>query len=494
MSIIYRSEKNELEKYYKEVKELIISNDKDFPVSIINRVNIDNYLEKIIQYGQSIIMIDNNKVIGCNLFYANDVKTRIGYITLLCVDRAYRKQGIASNLLKQAFSIMKDNGMIYCDLSTNQNNESSINLYTKHGFSTIEKKKEELHMRKALSELNILLTSVGRRGYLIDYFKKALNGLGKVHASNSQYTASFQYADQHFISPLIYDDNYIEFLIAYCKKNNITVIISLFDIDLYILALNKETFEKEGIKVIVSDKEFVKICNDKWLTYQYLNDIDILTPKTFLSIEEAIDAVSSGIINYPLIVKPRWGMGSLEIYSADNETELIVLYNKIKHNILKSYLKYESNQDLDKSVIIQEKIIGEEYGCDVINDLNGHYQSTVIRRKIAMRAGETDSAIIIKNDNILNLTQKLSKYTKHIANLDIDILQKDDTYYLLEMNARFGGGYPFSHAAGVDLPLAIINWVEDKKVDPKILKPKTGLMFQKDITIAPLFMEEKKDE
>lgn len=490
----YISEKKEILNYYKEIKELIIRNDKDFPVSIIERVDLENYLNKIFQYGQTIIAINDNKVIGCSLFYSNNIQTKIGYITLLCVDGIYRKKGIASYLLENTYFIMKKNGMTYCELSTNQNNNKSINLYTKQGFKILENKKGELHMRKELSELNILLTSVGRRGYLIEYFKKVLNGVGKVYASNSEYTSAFQYADEHIISPLIYDDNYVEFLINYCKKNNITMIISLFDIDLYVLASNKELFENEGIKVIVSDKDFIKICNDKWLTYEYLNSIGIATPRTYLSVEETIDAINSGNINYPLIVKPRWGMGSLEIFTADNEVELIVFYKKIKRNILKSYLKYEANQDFEKSVIIQEKIIGQEYGCDVINDLNGHYKNTIIRKKIAMRAGETDAAEIIKNKDILKLTQKLSKYTQHIANLDIDILEKDGQFYLLEMNARFGGGYPFSHAAGVNLPLAIVKWTENKNVNPEILEAKVGAMFQKDIRIMPLFMREENHE
>ena len=56
-----------------------------------------------------------------------------------------------------------------------------------------------------------------------------------------------------------------------------------------------------------------------------------------------------------MIIKPRWGMGSLEIFTADNEEELMIFYKKIRRNILNSYLKYEAQQDLEKSVIIQEK-------------------------------------------------------------------------------------------------------------------------------------------
>lgn len=484
--MIYIYEKKEVLNYYNDIKELIIRNDKDFPVSMLERVNLESYLNKIFKHGEAVIAVDNYKVVGCSLFYSNNLETKKGYITLLCVDSTCRKKGIASHLLKKTYSMMVKNGMIYCELSTNQNNSRSINLYTKQGFKIMENREGELHMRKELSELNILLTSVGRRGYLVEYFKKVLNGMGKVYASNSEYTSAFQHADEYIISPLIYDGNYIDFLLDYCKEHSINLIISLFDIDLYVLAKNKSIFEQQGIKVVVSNEEFVKICNDKWLTYEYLNKIGIETPKSYLSVEDAQKALSDNKISYPLIIKPRWGMGSLEIFTADNEEELMIFYKKIRRNILNSYLKYEAQQDLEKSVIIQEKIIGQEYGCDVINDLNGNYQSTVIRKKIAMRAGETDVAEIVENEDILRMTRKLAENTKHIANLDIDILEKEGNFYLLEMNARFGGGYPFSHIAGVNLPYAIVRWALGLSVKKDLLSAQVGVQGQKDLVITKI--------
>ena len=94
-------------------------------------------------------------------------------------------------------------------------------------------------------------------------------------------------------------------------------------------------------------------------------------PKTFISLEKALVNVKNEQISYPLIVKPRWGMGSIAVFEAENEEELKVFYEKTKRNILKTYLKYESQEDIDTSVLIQEKINGQEYGLDIINDLYG---------------------------------------------------------------------------------------------------------------------------
>ena len=122
--------------------------------------------------------------------------------------------------------------------------------------------------------MNILLTSAGRRGYIVDYFKKC-TGVEKVFASNSQYTIALKRADGFFISPLIYDESYIPSIINFCKENSITVILSLFDIDLLILAKNEENFNKNGIQLILAPERFVDICNDKYKTYQFCKQVSV---------------------------------------------------------------------------------------------------------------------------------------------------------------------------------------------------------------------------
>ena len=142
------------------------------------------------------------------------------------------------------------------------------------GFEKIDEEANyeyNITMKTEIKDLtNILLTSVGRRGYLVKYFKEALGSTGKVYVSNSSdISPAFNYADDSVVSPLIYDKGYIDFLLRYCKEKNIKAIISLFDIDLPILSKNKQRFKKKGIDVIVSDVEIIDICNDKWKTYNF---------------------------------------------------------------------------------------------------------------------------------------------------------------------------------------------------------------------------------
>lgn len=334
--------------------------------------------------------------------------------------------------------------------------------------------------------MNVLLTSVGRRAYMVKYFKDVLGDAGLVHVCNSDdKSIAFKYADRKVISPLIYDENYIPFLIKYCEENKINIIISLFDIDLLMLAKHKKQFEEIGTKVIVSDPEIIEVCNDKWATYEFLKKNEFYAPKSYLKIEDVIKEIKDGFLSYPIVVKPRFGCGSISVAIAYDEEDLLYLTKKANKEITSSYLKYESAVTEDK-IIYQECLNGQEYGADIINDLNGVTQNVIVRKKIAMRSGETDIAELVDEPLIKETLLKLGKATKHIANMDCDVFLVDNKPYVLEMNARFGGGYPFSHMGGANLPQAIVSWAEGKVVSKEMISAKTGITGFKEIYITEI--------
>ena len=334
--------------------------------------------------------------------------------------------------------------------------------------------------------MNILLTSVGRRAYIIDYLRgvyKKLGLVGNIIATNSDMnTTAMSVADKAFESPIIYDEKYIPFLLEICKSEKIDMLISLFDIDLMILAKNKSRFEEMGVKVIVSNENIINICNDKFEMLKYLKKINMPVPKTYIDLEEALKETDFDKNSY--ILKPRWGMGSLSIFEADNKKELEVLYEKAKRSIQKSYLRFESGTDIDRAILIQEKIKGDEYGLDIFNDLEGENPAVTVKRKLAMRSGETDIAEVIENKELENIGKKIAESLKHIGNLDMDILFDGQKAYIIDMNARFGGGYPFTHSAGVNELEALIRLCKNEKVNDLSVK-KYGL-FAKEIAMLEL--------
>lgn len=487
--IEYKIAKNNV-KSKKRILKFLTEIDGIFPVNLSDKVDLNEYVNKIFEKGIIIISEFNNEIVGVLTGYINDKKNKLAYISVLGIKKEYQRRNIGKKLLHIFEQEAKKQKMTNILLYTHKENVGAIKFYEREGYIMSEKKANydySVTLEKKIHEFNILITSVGRRGYLVKYFKEVLGEYGQVHVANSSnITPAFQYADKTVVTPLIYDQGYIDFIIKYCKENDIKLVISLFDIDLPVLAKNHKRFERENIKLIVSNEKFVDICNDKWKTYKFLKEIKINVPKTYLNFQDLKKDIEDGIIKYPIIIKPRWGMGSISVLEAENEEELHVLYKKVNQNIKNTYLKYESEIDIKNAVIFQEKLKGEEYGLDVINDLNGNYIRTIAKKKYGMRSGETDCAKTVKIDQLETIGRKISENSKHVANLDVDAFIEDGKAYVLEMNARFGGGYPFSHMADVNLPKAIIMWANNEKVNEDILTPQIGVLSHKDINIIKI--------
>ena len=115
-----------------------------------------------------------------------------------------------------------------------------------------------------------------------------------------------------------------------------------------------------------------------------------------------------------------------------------------------------------------------------MNDLKGNNVGVSVKKKLAMRAGETDKAVTVDLPVVWNIGKKIGEKLHHIGNLDADIMQRaNGDYCVLELNPRFGGGFPFSYEAGVNYPKAIIEWIKGNNVDTTILIPEYGRMFAK---------------
>lgn len=327
--------------------------------------------------------------------------------------------------------------------------------------------------------MNILFTCAGRRTYLLKYFKENLSDGDKIIATDMQLSApALQVADIKIQVPSVYDPQYIDITFNICVEQKIDVLISLNDLELPILAKNKKLFEENEIKIILSDISVIDICFDKYKTAQWVETIGLNTPKTYVHLENAKKALENGEIQFPLFMKPRWGSGSICLEAIADMEELDIYYHLLMKKINKSILATASIGD--ECILIQEKLTGNEYGLDIMNDLDGHNVGISIKQKLAMRAGETDKAVIVDNPAIQRIGKIIGEELHHIGNLDVDIMQRaNGDYCVLELNPRFGGGFPFSYEAGVNMPKAIIEWCKGNIVDPQILVPQVGRMFSK---------------
>jgi carbamoyl-phosphate synthase large subunit len=323
--------------------------------------------------------------------------------------------------------------------------------------------------------VNVLLTCAGRRNYLVEYFKKSIGGHGRVLAADQSKSApALQEADASFVLPNVYDPDYIDSLLSLCQREQVRLVIPLNDLELPILAENKSRFCDEGTIIAVSDPDVVAACFDKGQTLQFAQKNGIAMPRTYFSPGDVRQALNAGALKFPLIVKPRWGSASFGVEVCYDEEELDHVCALTKMRIARSFAA-RFTPDIEKSILIQAKICGPEFGLDIVNDLSGRYVCTFVKQKLAMHAGETDKAVSVDHPVLTGLGELIGRRLGHVANLDVDICTDGRDCFLIDMNPRFGGGYPFSQMAGANLPAALLAWAQGKTPDPSWLQITPGV-------------------
>ena len=328
--------------------------------------------------------------------------------------------------------------------------------------------------------MNVLLTCAGRRNYMVEFFRAALNGRGQVCAADcSKDAPALHEADRAFVVPQVTHPEYIDHMLKLCRAHAVRLLVPLNDLELPGLARHRERFRAEGTLAVVSSPEVIDTCYDKWATGRFLESCGIACPRTYLTVREARTALDRREIALPLVIKPRWGSASIGILHVERADDVAPAYHLIKQQLASTILAEASSRDLDRAVLIQQCLLGQEYGLDIVNDLDGRYVTTFARCKLAMRAGETDCAVTVESHEFDRVGATIGQQLGHTGDLDCDVFLAEDRLYALELNPRFGGGYPFSHAAGADLPAALIAWASGAAPDPRWLRLRPGVAAAK---------------
>lgn len=295
--------------------------------------------------------------------------------------------------------------------------------------------------------MNILLTSVGTRDKLVQYFKKEFKGIGKVIATDMSDIAPAIYeADNYHLVPRIDNPSYIDEIINICKEEKIDCLLSLIDPELSLIAKNKKRFLENGVTPLISEYDKVELAFDKYNMYKYLTENGFKTAKSYIEKEEFYEDLENKKISFPVFVKPRKGSASINISKVTTKEEIELLFN------------------LYNDLIIQEFLDGQEIGADVyVDPISKKAVSIFTKEKIKMRAGETDKARSFKDEKLFDLIVKLAEKIGYEYMIDIDIFRIDGDYYISEINPRFGGGYPHAYEAGVNFPKLIINSMNKKE-------------------------------
>jgi len=294
---------------------------------------------------------------------------------------------------------------------------------------------------------NILITSVGRRVELVEAFKKEVGQLKrnlKVICTDlkPELSSACQVADICFQAPRVTSEEYITFLKKLCIDNSIVLIIPTIDTELLILSKHREEFCLLGINIMISDYPLVKACRNKNYTADLLNSIDVSTP-IVLDVKN---------ITFPCFVKP---------YDGSSSEGAFALYEKSM--LTAEILKNPKNMFME----LVPKVY-DEYTVDIYFNRSGVLKALVPRLRIETRAGEISKGLTSKNIVYDYLKNKLCNLrgAKGCITLQLFVSVKEESFKAIEINPRFGGGYPLSYAAGANFPSMLIKeYILDEEVD-----------------------------
>ncbi len=285
---------------------------------------------------------------------------------------------------------------------------------------------------------NILITSVGRRVSLIRAFKETLIKYfptAKVYATdmNPQMAPAAYVSDGCFEVLPITEPNYIAQLLELCKEHNIGLVVPTIDTELLVLSQNKELFADNGVKVCISSSSFIKVCRDKRNTVDFFYKHNISVPKS-------VDKYNP---TFPLFAKPYDGSLSTNVHYIRAKEELTNVILEDPKLLFMEYIDTHAYQ---------------EYTVDMYYGSDSRVKCIVPRERLKVREGEINKGRTAKNCIVDYLKERLGYIEGCFGCICIQLFYNPKTKDIvgIEINPRFGGGYPLTYMSGGNFPELLI--------------------------------------
>lgn len=274
---------------------------------------------------------------------------------------------------------------------------------------------------------------------LVRFFQQELKNvypMAKVIASdaNPEYSAACMVADDFFRVPRVSDPDYIQDLLRLALQYEIRLIIPTIDTELLVLSKSIELFRMNNIEVVISDYDKVMIFRDKRLTHRFFEKYEINCAKEF----------DKQNYTLPLYLKPIDGSRSVDNFVIKEQSQLTDYHFSNDKLMFLEYLDHSNHV---------------EYTIDLYYDRNSELKCFIPRKRIEVRDGEVNKAVTKKTKFIHEIWKKMQYVAgfRGCITFQVFVNKETDALYGIEINPRFGGGYPLSYLAGGNFPRWIIH-------------------------------------
>lgn len=240
-------------------------------------------------------------------------------------------------------------------------------------------------------------------------------------------------ADDFIQLPLCADVDYLDRMIALAIENQIDMIIPIFDPEFKILAANRQRFEEAGIKLVISSSEAILACRDKWETFRFFARHKIPTPMTWLP----VDAADIGIDQYPLIVKPRDGRASMNVFKVAHPDELDKVLEQVPFPLIQRDVSGKNHREVT---------------IDTVSDTSGQYHAYCARYRDEVRAGQSYKGLTFRDKAIENAVRTICEALPIVGPSCMQCFLTPEGPVFFEINPRFGSATILSIRAGLNGP------------------------------------------
>ena len=287
-----------------------------------------------------------------------------------------------------------------------------------------------------MKEFSVLISSAGRRVALLRLCRKNLEELGisgqVVAIDMSDFSSAYHSADRAFLVPPCSSPDFVSSVFDLAREHSIGLVIPAIDPELPVYSRHRDEFSKHGITVLISRPETIDITNDKVNAHGWLEEKVFPTVRQSFA-EQVLEEAETW--EFPLIVKPRAGSASKGVVRVHTAEQLAFL----------------AGQGHPGDLIVQAIAPGREYTVDVLVNRSGRCVCAVPRKRLEVRAGEVSKAITVRHPMVEGLARRIAEALPgSYGPMNIQIFHDADSGALnvVEINPRFGGGYPLTEAAG----------------------------------------------
>lgn len=305
--------------------------------------------------------------------------------------------------------------------------------------------------------IRVLVTAVGSTTAIsvIKGLRKAnspfhIMGVDTNHADE---VAGSSFCDAFYSVPRASETSYVPELLELCITQNIAVIVPVVDLEVEILALHQNKFNKHGVQVLASSAEVVAACNDKEATYRRLLKNGLTTTKT-VSLEDFLKSEK-----YPAFLKPRRGLSSHGAHRISSRQEL------------------DRYIDDEEDLVVQPLLTGEMYVIDVVADRNSKVFISCPRIELEAKSGLGVKAKTVSDLALQKYATSVTETMGIVGPANIEVMKHENTVSLIEINPRFSAGSILSTHVGTNIHEAAVLMILGKNYQESLGEWKPGCMM-----------------